>query len=288
MIPYQRPQSGIALFERIANPPQISFSIRFDKIKIARIMPALSRFARVFKDITKHDPKLPRRIYALSGSEVRRGKKVRRDAGHGQYDSYSDTIKVNPHMNADNILLNVIHEIIHADLPWLAERQVDELSKKILHTLRPSVNSGRTPNPLGIDATQLTRGLWIGSKPEIGRAVGESGFDLLVLCAEEYQPSDWDFPGVDVIHAPFDDNDIGPLPQEKEIACKAAQKVSAALIKGQNVFVSCVAGRNRSGYVCGMALVNNGLKPLQAIQLIRGRRRNALTNQHFVSLILGN
>lgn len=143
----------------------------------------------------------------------------------------------------------------------------------------------RLPDPQGIDATHLTKGLWIGSKPEIGRVVGEAGFDLLVLCAEEYQPPSWDFPGVKVIHAPFDDNDIGPTPTEKDIAKKAAKKVAASLRKGSNILVTCLERRNRSGCICDLALVENGLDPIQALTLIWERRKDSLTNEAFVDLI---
>jgi len=145
----------------------------------------------------------------------------------------------------------------------------------------------KTPDPQGIDATQLTRGLWVGSKPKTGRAVAESGFDLLVLCAEEYQPSARAFPGVEVIHAPFDDNDIGPFPREKQIAKKAAKRVAHALRQDSNVLVTCRAGRNRSALVCALALVENGYDPVRCIQLIQSRRDHSLSNQWFVDLIAG-
>jgi hypothetical protein len=143
----------------------------------------------------------------------------------------------------------------------------------------------KMPDPQGIDATHLTKGLWIGSKPEIGRVVGGAGFDLLVLCAEEYQPPSWDFPGVKVIHAPFDDNDIGPTPTEKDIAKKAAKKVAAALREGSNILVTCYAGINRSAYVTGLALVEIGYEPVQAIALIKQQRPGALSNRFFEKII---
>jgi hypothetical protein len=204
------------------------------------------------------------------------------------YDRTTDTVRVNPGMSADKILLNVVHEMIHADLPWLSEREVDRMSDKVIKALRPTVGKRRgrkEPNPLGLDATRIASGLWMGAKPETGRAVGESGFDLLVLCAEEYQPPTWDYPGVEVIHAPFDDNDLGPLPHEKATARRAAKRVANALREGSNVLVTCYAGRNRSGLVTGLALVENGLEPVRAIGLIKGCRHLALTNHWFVDLI---
>ena len=288
MIPYMRPE---ALFESLANPLQITFSERFDPAKVEQLSSHLSRFPGVFKEITNREPK-PRKIYTLSASEIRFGEKVRGPKGgngHGRYDAHTDTVKVDPHMIVDDILINVVHEIIHAELPWVAERQVDELSDKIFDALRPSgrnrLMANKEPSPLGLDATRLNKGLWIGSKPETGRAVGESGFDLLVLCAEEYQPPGIEFPGVEVIHAPFDDNDLGPLPSEKQTAKKAAGKVAASLRRGHHVLVTCYEGRNRSGLVCGLALAKNGFDPLRAVRLIQRRRARALTNKAFVDLL---
>ena len=153
-------------------------------------------------------------------------------------------------------------------------------------SLHKRIFEGSRATPLGIDVTHLTESLWIGSKPKTGRVVADSGFDLLVLCAEEYQPPARAFPGVEVIHAPFDDNDqYGPLPNEKKIAKHAASQVASSLRDGRNVLVTCYAGRNRSGLVCGLALVENGLDPIQTLQLIWARRDFALTNQRFVDLV---
>ena len=88
-----------------------------------------------------------------------------------------------------------------------------------------------------------------------------------------------------MIHAPFDDNDLGPLPHEKATARKAAGQVALALQQGSNALVTCFAGRNRSGLVTALALAERGIDPLQAIALIRSRRRRALTNPWFVDLI---
>jgi protein-tyrosine phosphatase family protein len=140
--------------------------------------------------------------------------------------------------------------------------------------------------PLGIDVTQLTKGLWIGSKPKTGRAVADSGFNLLVLCAEEYQPPTGAFPGVEVFHAPFDDNtEHGPSAQEKKIATRAATRVAHALREDANVLVTCYAGRNRSGIVCALALAKLGYSPVRAVNLIQGKRKDSLTNKWFVNLI---
>lgn len=139
----------------------------------------------------------------------------------------------------------------------------------------------------GVDATRIVPGLWMGSRPPTGRAVSEAGFDLLVLCAEEYQPPAWMFPGVEVIHAPFDDNDIGPTSEEQATARSAARQVVSATRKGRKVLVTCFAGRNRSGLVTGLALLAQAHPPLRVVDLIQRRRTHALTNRFFVDLLTG-
>jgi len=163
------------------------------------------------------------------------------------------------------------------------------LSDRVFDDYAEPTNKDRLfPAVHGLDATRITKGLWMGSKPQTGSAVKRSGFDLLVLCAEEYQPKAKEFPGVEVIHAPFDDNDIGPLPHEEQIARKAAKRVGNALRSGLNVLVTCQQGRNRSGLVTGLALVENGHDPVQTLILIQERRPLALTNERFQDLLLGS
>ena len=286
MIPYVRPKRPVveSLLDKVLTPAsQITFSVSFDKTKYASIRSALRALPSAFFEETKQSPQLPRHVHAMTPSEIQFA--LRLGEGRGSYDTFTNTIKVDPHMNADDVLFNVIREMLHADLPWMMEDEVGELTSKIFRRVHPSGGAGPTPSAAGLDATQLTEHLWMGSKPEMGRAVGEAGFDLLVLCAEEYQPPYGYFPGVDVIHAPFDDNDVGPLPAEKEIACAAAHKVADALRAARPTLVTCFAGRNRSGLVAGLALAEIGLDPLRAISLIRERRPRSLTNQWFVDLI---
>ena len=288
MIPYERPTRNSSLFDRTQDPSGITFSKRFDNEKIKKIRPMLERLPGVFEAEVGRSPNLPRRIYTMTLAEIRRSKAARALSEHSHYEVETDTVKVDPSALPHNILLNVIYEMIHADLPWLEEQDVSQSSNRIYDKLCLSVGKGRTePTPLGLDATRLTKGLWIGSKPETGRMVAESGFDLLVLCAEEYQPPAWQFPGVEVIHAPFDDSDVAPTPHEKKIARSAAERVVDALGHGSNILVSCYAGRNRSALVCAKVLVGClGRSPQAAIDLIRSRRVDALTNNHFVDLIL--
>jgi protein-tyrosine phosphatase len=111
-------------------------------------------------------------------------------------------------------------------------------------------------------------------------------FDVLVLCAMEHQPTSRCFPGVQVVHAPFDDSSFLST-SEIRIAQKASIVVANAVRKGKRVVVTCWLGRNRSGLVTALALVRLGASPDAAIDAVRmARGPEALSNPTFVDLIL--
>jgi protein-tyrosine phosphatase len=57
--------------------------------------------------------------------------------------------------------------------------------------------------------------------------------------------------------------------------------------QGKRVLVRCQAGWNRSGLIMALILIKDGLKPDQAIDLIRNRRSSrALCNRSFENWIL--
>lgn len=146
------------------------------------------------------------------------------------------------------------------------------------------------PAGLTLDATCIAgsgnlrfRGsLYQGHAPPTGDAVWRAGFDVLALCAEEYQPSD--FPGVRVLHVPLDD--ACPTPREWLIANGAAQETALMLRGGRRVLVTCWQGRNRSGLVVALALRRLGLTGEQAVARVKERRVGALTNPCFVGRLL--
>lgn len=136
-----------------------------------------------------------------------------------------------------------------------------------------------------IDATCIGSRLYQGSAPRAGNALKNARFTLLVLCANEYQPTSDRFPGISVLHCPFDDS-LTPSIQELRAAAKAADVVAREIRSGGRVLVTCMAGRNRSGLVMAMALVAlNGWTGRQAAQHIQSLRPNALTNSSFVSFL---
>lgn len=129
--------------------------------------------------------------------------------------------------------------------------------------------------------------IWQGGKPPCGDAVRRAGFHVLVLCAEEHQPTSKEFePGpLILIHCPLDDTES--LLREHWIrAHRAAELVSHAVQRGKRVLVTCQAGLNRSGLVSALALRDlTGMAGERAAKMVQKARSRALRNQHFVSLL---
>lgn len=133
-----------------------------------------------------------------------------------------------------------------------------------------------------LDASNITRRLWVGAKPPFD--VDLPGFDVLVLCAQELQPSHVGFHGR-VVRAPLPDAVLSS--GELSAAIIAARAVARALVDGQRVLVTCQLGLNRSALVAslGLSMVTR-LSPDEIVSLMRARRSpNALFNKHFVELI---
>lgn len=118
-----------------------------------------------------------------------------------------------------------------------------------------------------------------GSAPPVGAAIP---FDVVVLCAKEYQP---DLPGYRVLRVPLDD---GPPPSHADrVRIRgAARRVADHVRAGDRVLVTCWQGRNRSGVVAGLALVDLGLPRSEAVRRIRAYR-NGLTNPYFRDMVAG-
>jgi len=124
----------------------------------------------------------------------------------------------------------------------------------------------------------LSQRLAQGSAPPISV---EIPFDTIVLAAIEYQP---EIPGYEVIHVPLDD---GPPPtrEEKALIRDTAYEVARQIRSGQRVLVTCWQGRNRSGVIAGLALVELGVPGPRAARRIQ-RIRNGLTNPHFLKMVI--
>lgn len=134
------------------------------------------------------------------------------------------------------------------------------------------------------DADPIIRGLWQGSAPP-PETIRSQGFDRVVLCAMEYQPRTEEFRGIRVQHCPLDDS-LHLSREEASRAEQCAQSVARGIRRGENVLVTCMAGRNRSGLVSALAIRElTGMSGAQAVALVQSRRPNALTNPHFVELL---
>ena len=144
-------------------------------------------------------------------------------------------------------------------------------------------------------AHKVSNGLWIGNAPPV-KSMHENGdpsnpleiFDTLVLCASEYQPVRDMFMTEEVVHAPMDDFFVPVRKKHALVAVRTARHVILRLMEGKQVLVTCLAGRNRSGLVCALALCFGPEKVSagEAIKLVRETRgQNALRNPHFVKFL---
>lgn len=133
--------------------------------------------------------------------------------------------------------------------------------------------------------SEVVPGLFVGSKPTPGP---HEGIDVIVLAAEEYQPPADLFPGVEVIHAPFNDDSSRLMRQaEIETATKAAGRVARRLRAGRRVLSSCFMGLNRSALVAAIAM--NEVWRMGAEEIIERLRQArgplALSNPNFERLL---
>lgn len=139
---------------------------------------------------------------------------------------------------------------------------------------------------MNLDVAKIAPKLWIGAAPPQGAAVGESGFESLVLCAVDWQPPEAQYPGVELKRAPFRDKpDV--TSEEIKIAFDAARWTAERIKRGQRTLVTCMAGKNRSGLVCALALsMASGLDPAKCGEIVRRQRGlDALSNARFVDIL---
>ncbi len=132
-------------------------------------------------------------------------------------------------------------------------------------------------------ASRVMGGLWVGGAPPPGPMVSQH-FNCLVLCANEYQLDETFFPGVEVLHAPMNDDGTPMSNTERQIAVATAGKVINRLSRGQRVLVTCRQGRNRSGLVAclAMSIGPPSLHPSDAINRLRMiRGHHAMVNKDF-------
>jgi protein-tyrosine phosphatase len=110
---------------------------------------------------------------------------------------------------------------------------------------------------------------------------------MVVLCAIEHQPPASAYPGIRVLHAPFDDASEPVDEATWETARQASREAAKQLLKGRRVLVTCHMGINRSGLVSALTLLR--LTPMSgedAVRTVQSRRPGALSNPYFVDAVL--
>jgi len=140
-----------------------------------------------------------------------------------------------------------------------------------------------------INADEVFPGLWQGAIPPEGEELRRAGFQMLVLCAVEHQPSDRKFPGLSVLKVPLtDEADLVSDQVMRRVVTPAARFVACAIQNGQKVLVTCHAGINRSGLVTGLALqMLTKWSGKACVERIRARRHEmALCNTQFHRIVL--
>lgn len=129
--------------------------------------------------------------------------------------------------------------------------------------------------------------LYQGARPPEGTELRDHHFDVVVLCAEEYQPPDEAFPGVEVLRCPFGDDSTRPLRAEtRKMIAETAARVAERNRSGKRVYVSCQMGINRSGLVMALAVRElTAASGREAREWVQSRRQGSLRNRHFSSLL---
>jgi protein-tyrosine phosphatase len=136
-----------------------------------------------------------------------------------------------------------------------------------------------------VSQSEVAPGLFVGSRPSPGR---HACIDVIVLAAEEYQPSAEQFPGTEVIHAPLDDDPSRVLREDEvTIATRTGSRVARRLRAGRRVLVTCAMGLNRSSLVAALAMHEvHGMSADEIIARIRRARGPwALSNPNFEKLL---
>lgn len=142
-----------------------------------------------------------------------------------------------------------------------------------------------------LDVSRILPKLYMGSRPPSGGEVRLAGFDVLVLCAYELQLPRSDFPGVEVLYAPLEDDSSKPVPIDAwstvvHIAARVARRVQA----GKRALVTCAMGLNRSGVVAASTVhFLTGASGAEAATWVQRRRvvggQHALYNSAFVKAL---
>lgn len=136
------------------------------------------------------------------------------------------------------------------------------------------------------DVTKLTERLYIGSAPEYPT----DDFDVIVLCAEEYQPPSRHFRGL-VLRVPLNDSNATFPPETFDALREVAWDLADLWWQNSKILITCWMGRNRSALVSAVALsIILEMPTAQTAALIRKKRKDplghhALGNRYFWDLL---
>lgn len=128
-----------------------------------------------------------------------------------------------------------------------------------------------------LDMSYLRPGLYQGSLAPTGTKLKDAGVDVVVLCAEKWQPPREEFEGVQVIRSAIPDS-LRLSRGEIRLALRTSEKMADAIKEGKTVLSTCRAGMNRSSLHSAMTMLRLGEEPEEIVEKIRkARGPHALT-----------
>lgn len=136
-----------------------------------------------------------------------------------------------------------------------------------------------------IDVSLVAPRLFVGAKPPPGRY---RWINVVVLCAKEYQPPSYAYPGLTVLRIPINDDPVHPLSDaDTALVISNARTVARYLMSGACVLVTCRMGINRSALVAALVMqLVYDMSAAEAIDQIRATRSEwALNNPRFERLV---
>jgi protein-tyrosine phosphatase len=140
----------------------------------------------------------------------------------------------------------------------------------------------RSPN---IDASLVAPHLFVGARPPPGRY---HWINVIVLCAKEFQPPSYAYPGQTVLRVPINDDFLRPLSEsDTALVISNARTVARYLESGARVLVTCRMGINRSALIAAMAMqIAYDMSAAEAVDQIRATRSPwALNNPRFERMV---
>jgi hypothetical protein len=132
-----------------------------------------------------------------------------------------------------------------------------------------------------VEASEIAEGVFVGRHA----AAHEHPEARLVACAHDLQYRPQGFRG-ELIGCPLHDNAFRILDGEAELAVKTARDLASSAKPGENLLFTCREGLNRSAWVAGLLLVQRGLRPDLAAEIIQWRRPGSLYNWFFLEHLL--